>query len=219
MSRISVFSLRGGVRERNVQDMAKKATSKQAPRERLMRRAEDLFYKKGFSNTGVRDVIKGARTVPATFYDHFPSKGDLGLAYLKVKADLLTRNLRTIIARHKSVRKVLHAWADFKRGQIEARKFLGCPVAGFAYQSGELSPAFQKEVGATADHWHALLREFFQDAVSAGELKPRTDCDELARTVLMIYEGALAMWKLTRDIRYIDDMEKSMLAAYESRRA
>ena len=188
-------------------------------KERILGRAAELFYRRGFTGTGVREIIKGARTVPASFYDHFPSKDNLGVAYVEEKGRLLTRNLTTLAARTKSVKELLHAWVAFKKDQIARKKFLGCPVAGFAYQAGELPAAHQKSARAITETWAAHLREVFEDAVKAGELNKKADTARMAREVLLVYEGSLAMWKLTRDDDYIDDMERGLLEVYERYRA
>lgn len=190
-------------------------SKKTGVRDRILGRAADLFYRGGFSGVGVREIIKEAETVPASFYNHFPSKSSLGIAYVEARGQVLLRNLQTIIKRENSVIKLLHAWVAFKKSQIDRREFLGCPVAGFAYQAGELPAEHQKAARSIAVTWAVHLKEFFDRAVETGELKQKTDTQKMAREVLLVYEGSLAMWKMTLDDAYLDDMQEAFLMIYE----
>ena len=47
------------------------------PRERLVRAATNLFYKKGYSNTSIREIGAAARLTTSLFYHYFESKEDI----------------------------------------------------------------------------------------------------------------------------------------------
>ncbi|EMY14822.1 transcriptional regulator, TetR family [Leptospira weilii str. Ecochallenge] len=52
----------------------KKKESGTGVRERILDTATSLFYKQGFSNTGMRQIIQESNSVAASLYDHYPSK-------------------------------------------------------------------------------------------------------------------------------------------------
>ncbi|MGE8126685.1 TetR/AcrR family transcriptional regulator [Methylobacterium sp. NPDC080182] len=52
-------------------------------RERILRTAQDLFYRQGIRATGIDRIIAEAGVTKVTFYRHFPSKDDLIRAYLE----------------------------------------------------------------------------------------------------------------------------------------
>ncbi|MGB5338112.1 MAG: TetR/AcrR family transcriptional regulator, partial [Gammaproteobacteria bacterium] len=66
-----------------------KARSKSSPpaRARILETASDLFAAQGYRATGVNEVIEKSGVAKATFYNHFPSKDELCLAYLKTRND------------------------------------------------------------------------------------------------------------------------------------
>lgn len=53
-----------------------------APRERILNAAYELFSTRGVRDVGVEEVIAAADVAKATLYRHFPSKTDLVLAFL-----------------------------------------------------------------------------------------------------------------------------------------
>lgn len=54
----------------------------EAPRERILNAAYELFSARGVRDVGVEEVIAAADVARATLYRHFPSKTDLVLAFL-----------------------------------------------------------------------------------------------------------------------------------------
>ena len=57
--------------------------SKISKRDELVGIASDLFYEQGYGATGVKQIIDTAGIAKGTFYSHFTSKEELGLAWLK----------------------------------------------------------------------------------------------------------------------------------------
>lgn len=51
-------------------------------RERLVNTASELFYRNGYNNTGINEVIEKAKVAKASLYTHFKTKDDLCIAYL-----------------------------------------------------------------------------------------------------------------------------------------
>jgi len=56
---------------------------KKTPKERVLEVSKELFRKQGFNSTGINQIIKESNVAKASFYDHFKSKNDLAVEYLK----------------------------------------------------------------------------------------------------------------------------------------
>ena len=52
---------------------------------RIIETASLLFYKNGYNSTGINEIISEAGIAKATLYNHFKSKEELCLAYLRFK--------------------------------------------------------------------------------------------------------------------------------------
>ena len=59
-----------------------------AARRRLLDTATRLFYAEGIRAAGIDRIIAEAGVAKATFYNHFPSKDDLVLAYIEEQDQL-----------------------------------------------------------------------------------------------------------------------------------
>src|SRR3982074_487442 len=67
-------------------------------RERLFRSALNLFAKQGFSETTVEDITNAADVGKGTFFNYFPSKDHILLAFAEMqlgKLQSIIENLRT----------------------------------------------------------------------------------------------------------------------------
>src|ERR1700687_1403225 len=80
-------------------------------RQRLFRCAVDLFARKSFTETTVRDITTAADVVKGTFFNYFPSKDHLLSAFGEIQVANLEAAAKA--ARHSTVpmRTFLHALA------------------------------------------------------------------------------------------------------------
>jgi AcrR family transcriptional regulator len=68
-------------------------------RDRLLETAARLFYEKGYTSTGVNEVIKQAGICKASFYHHFKSKEDLLVTTLEQRHDRMMAELREVVSK------------------------------------------------------------------------------------------------------------------------
>ena len=52
-------------------------------KERIIETASKLFYRNGYNSTGINEIIHESGIAKATLYNHFKSKEELCLSYLK----------------------------------------------------------------------------------------------------------------------------------------
>lgn len=95
----------------------KKKESGTGVRERILDTATSLFYKQGFSNTGMRQIIQESNSVAASLYDHYPSKKELGLAYLSRQEEKTLSDLQDLMDRYPDLGEFLRAWVILKENK------------------------------------------------------------------------------------------------------
>lgn len=66
---------------------------KKSPRERVLSAASLLFHQKGYNSTGINAIIQEAKVAKASFYDHYKTKDDLAVEYLKFRHDYWFKGL------------------------------------------------------------------------------------------------------------------------------
>ena len=189
--------------------MKKRSGRSEGVRHRLLLAADDLFTEKGFANTGVREILKKSKVVPASFYDHFSSKEELVVAYLEQQKRKSILDLKVLYRKSKNLKNFTKLWTQFRVDQISNSQYFGCPFMKFAYQSVDSSPITINANKSIVEAWEKLLIQFmikeYGDQLKVNAYK------NTAKEILIIYEGSIAIWMLCRDISVIKSMEKKFI--------
>ena len=154
-------------------------------RQRLVEAAIRRFYRDGFRNVGIDQVLADVGISKTAFYKHFESKDDLMLAALEMQNCWLQDTFHSMIRERGGPTAVgqLNAVLDVVEHIIESDDYQGCLFVNVAMEFPlPHDPAHvlaSKNKQAIEDIVHAL-------AVEAGAAEPR----RLARELCLIAEGA-----------------------------
>ncbi|MBE9463444.1 TetR/AcrR family transcriptional regulator [Dyadobacter subterraneus] len=134
---------------------------KSAVRERILEVASRLFYEQGYNLTGINQIIEEADIARASLYNHFDSKTDLLLAYLKEAEDIWFLEMENYTARSSDPKEKLLALFDFRMERQNKRGFGGCQ---FIKISAEVSRQ-DTQVFDAVSHQKNRLKVFITDIV------------------------------------------------------
>lgn len=161
--------------------MGRKADAKK----RILEAAGKLFFERGYSGVGVNQIIQEADTAKATFYQHYPSKEVLCVAWLDAmhkKFELARAEI--LKSTEESAVKVDQYFVELENF-LEGRHFRGCPFTNTSSVTGEGCESIHKKIKA-----HKIsIRGFFCDLA-----KQMTCSDDRARELgddfFLLYSGA-----------------------------
>jgi AcrR family transcriptional regulator len=159
-------------------------------RERIVNTASRLFYTQGYNSTGINQVIKEAEIAKASLYQHFPSKEDLLIEYLKVTSESTGKLLRAQVAKHKLPREKVLSLFDFLAKFARQTEFNGC---NFLNVASEL-PNNDEKVKALIRKQKNEVRALFAEI-----LKPAGK-EELADELYLLFDAALIASKVHGDL-------------------
>jgi len=175
---------------------------------RIMLKAAELFYSQGILATGINQIIREADVAKASFYHYFPSKNHLVVECVKIYEVFVAHRIGNIIKSSHSFSDFIIEWINSIKREIKLREeYNACPLAEAAFQADSAQVMISKTISDSVESWTIQIAEFFLRLKRYGELPDNTDPDILARRVLQLHEGSLAMWKLTRNIEHIDDLK------------
>lgn len=180
---------------------------KEGVRERILKKAAELFYAHGVHNTGINQIIDESRVAKASFYHHFPSKDDLISECLLTYGDFLIARVQEIMDSSESLSDFLSSWAALVERDVSGKNFNGCPVANIGFSADGSSEKFGEQLRKIIESWYSQLDEYLERCRIAGELPEKTDTATLSRRIIHLYEGAITMWRLTGDMQYILDLK------------
>jgi AcrR family transcriptional regulator len=168
-------------------------------RQRLTEAAVRRFYRDGFRNVGLEQVLADVGISKTAFYKHFECKEDLVLAALEMKNSWLQETFRAMVRERGGPAPVgqLRALLDVVDHIIDADDFQGCIFINVAM---EFPLPHEPAHVAAANNKRAIEQIVHDLATQAGAL----DARELARELCLIMEGAYVTRQISGDKRSIE---------------
>ena len=189
---------------------------KNPTRERLVEAARVLFWKHGYSSTGIAQILKEADAGSGSLYYFFPTKEDLLLAVLEwYRENLWAQVIQPVFDRVSDPIERIFALLARYRDALEMTDCLyGCPIGSLALEIHEPDPPVREMLRVNFDGWIAAVEGCF--AVARDRLP--ADCDRrgLAVLTLNVMEGGVMQARTSRDINAFD-RSVAMLRDYVTR--
>jgi AcrR family transcriptional regulator len=164
-------------------------------RERLFRAALELFAKKGFNETTVEDITEAADVGKGTFFNYFPSKDHILLAFGEMqlaKLELAIEEARRTGEPMPSFLRSLgvRMTQEPARNPSIIRALLLAYISTTAVREGTID--LQKRV-------HALHTQIIQLGQERGEIRNDLPATEIAHVFRQTIFGTLLVWSLYGD--------------------
>src|SRR5437660_11178971 len=164
-------------------------------RERLFRSALELFARKGFAHTTVEDITEAADVGKGTFFNYFPSKDHILLAFGEMQLGKLEAAIAEARSSNVSVEEVLRALPERMtqeptRNPAIVRTLLQAYLSTTAVR--EAMVAMQRRV----DGLHTQIIQLGQDR---GEIRNDLPATEIAHVFRQTIFGTLLIWSLYGD--------------------
>jgi len=154
-------------------------------RQRLIATASRLFYEQGYGLTGINQIIAEARIAKGSLYQHFASKEELCVEYLRTKNQQWFAALHAYLGNTPAPRVL--ACFDFLAEHSAQDHFRGCSFLNILAEV----PASQTIITAEARRHKQALRTLLRSLVAEQDL-PEDNSDALGDTVYLLFEGAIA---------------------------
>jgi AcrR family transcriptional regulator len=163
-------------------------------RRRLTEAAVRRFYRDGFRNVGLDQVLDDVGISKTAFYKHFECKEDLVLAALELKNQWLQSTFRDMVSEPGSTTPLgqLRALFDVIDRIINTDEFQGCIFVNVAM---EYPLPHDPAHIAAAQHKRAIEDIVRELAARAGVAEP----SQMARELCMIMEGVYVTRQVTGD--------------------
>jgi AcrR family transcriptional regulator len=161
-------------------------------RERLVETAARLFYEKGYTATGINEVIKQAGICKASFYHHFKTKEDLLIVSLEQRHDRVMAELRGVVAKgHTPAEKIGRVFEWLGSACSCGASSNGCAYLNMVSEFRDAGSRVRELV-----RWHkGVLRTFLAELVSAhfrGQGKAEDEIQDITDEVYLLAEAVFA---------------------------
>lgn len=167
-------------------------------RELLLRSGLEVLTEKGFSATGIDEVLNRVGVPKGSFYHHFDSKEAYGLELIECYGAFFARKLDRHFSNDAlSPLNRLQAFImDAIDGMARYNFQRGCLIGNLGQEMGALPESFRARLKATFEDWQIRLSACLVEAQKVGELGSDVDTAELSAFFWIGWEGAVLRAKL-----------------------
>ena len=178
----------------------KAAAGSSESREALVRGGLVALTEKGFSATGLDEILKSVGVPKGSFYHYFESKEAFGAELIDRYGTYFARRLERFLT--DDALSPLMRFAAFvldAQARMEYYAFSrGCLVGNLGQEMGALPESFRKKLNDVFTDWQHRTAECLRAAQDGGEIGKHHDVDHLAAFFWIGWEGAVLRSKLER---------------------
>jgi AcrR family transcriptional regulator len=173
-----------------------------ATRESLFRAALDLFASKGFADTTVEDITEAADVGKGTFFNYFPTKEHLLLAFSDMQIAKLQLAVDRVVKSREPMPSYLRSFGVYMTEE-PARN----PSLIRALLQANLSSSAVREV-MRVNHarGHALLTRLIETGQERNEIRSDLPAGDIAHVFRQTVFGTLLLWSVYGDSSLPDRM-------------
>lgn len=166
----------------------------------LVDKGLELMFLRGYNDVSIKDLVDAAGMPKGSFYNHYKSKEDFGLAVLDRYSEIWNEVLRSYLGDSSiPARLRLERFIDHSiDASMEWNYTRGCLAGNFSQEMGDVSEIFAHRVDAVLKTAEAYFVNIVREAQLAGDLSPHLDPEDTGAFLLNAYEGALMRMKSAR---------------------
>ena len=182
-------------------------------RQRLIECAAELFWKNGYSATGINEILKQTGLPKGSFYFYFKSKDDLASAVTEYYQKILLEQFRSS-SQGNDWESFIEEIFDYLFGRATGQTFAGCPYAVMGMETALSKPA----VASVFMEGLKKFEQIFQEVLLYSGLSP-DHAKILSQRMLSIYQGYLLLGRINNNTSFLKNARKNMLEMYREYRS
>jgi TetR/AcrR family transcriptional repressor of nem operon len=180
------------------------ARDRGSTRDRLIEAAIRLFWERGYTATGMAELLKAAQVNSGSFYHFFDSKEALLMAVLDwYKENIYPALLQPAFETTEDpIERIFALLARYRGLILQTDCAYGCPIGRLALEIGPEQRAVHQKIAENFSAWTAAVRKCLDDA--ADRLPPGPDREKLATLVLSVMEGGVMQSRSHHNVEPFD---------------
>lgn len=166
----------------------------------LLRSGMEILTEKGYSATGIDEILRKEGIPKGSFYHYFPSKEAFGLALIQYYSDFFKHKLNKFLNDQElsPLSRLVGFIQDANKGMARYNFKRGCLVGNLGQEMSALPEPFREKLKAVFDDWQFSVESCLEAAKLAGEIPKHIDCQQSAYIFWVGWEGAVLRAKLER---------------------
>lgn len=171
-----------------------------------MRAGLEVLTEKGFTATGLEEILGRTGIPKGSFYHYFDSKEAFGLQLIERYASFFAKKLdRHLCNSVLPPLSRLHAFVNEAIEGMSRHGFRrGCLIGNLGQEMGSLPESFREQLKDTFEDWQERFSACLLEAQKVGELSAYADPNQLAAFFWIGWEGAVLRAKLEHSAKPLE---------------
>jgi len=171
-----------------------------ATRDKILRTADDLFYRRGYNATGLEAIIGQAGITKGNFYYYFKSKEILAVEVLEWHYEQATLETREALSGKElsaleTLFTILNVILERQKRQYKEGNICGCFFGNFTLELSNDSAIVRNKLDSIFSRYRETFTDLLTKAKSHGEIDSELSPEQEAEMTLSMVEGALLLDK------------------------
>ena len=167
-------------------------------KDQLLDTGKRLFLDRGFTGTGLRDLLAETGIPKGSFYHHFSSKEDFGLRVVESAAadgyELLDARLSEQGVAH--LERLRGFFEDLVHNLALEKCRGGCLMGTLGQELANVREPMRRRIEALSRKWVSRVAKCLSQARKEGELSSDVDPKGTAEFLFLAWEGALQQMRI-----------------------
>ncbi|MGO5052439.1 TetR/AcrR family transcriptional regulator [Lachnospiraceae bacterium LCP25S3_G4] len=181
---------------------------RQSTKSRIVKAAWNLFYKKGYENTTVDEIIAASKTSKGTFYHYFKGKDALlsSLSYLfDEKYEELTGVINPDLSAYDKLMFLNHELFYMIETSVDIKLLA-------SLYSSQLVTKDKKHLLDKKRFYYQWITEIIEQGIESGEFKNTSTVNDLVKIYAMFERALLYDWALCKGKYNLADYSGKLLS-------
>jgi AcrR family transcriptional regulator len=175
-------------------------------RERLFRAALDLFAKKGFAETTVEDITDAADVGKGTFFNYFPGKDHILIAF----SDMQIAKLQEAVNNMRQTHEPMPVFLSSLTVRMTAEPGRSPDIIRAILQANLSNSSVRNAMRENHKRAHGLFTQLVQVGQERGEFRRDLPASELAHVFRQTVIGTLLIWSVFGDASLPDRIHTAL---------
>lgn len=170
-----------------------------ATKVRLLEAGLKLLLERGYTDTGIQDILDATKVTKGSFYHHFKNKQDFALQVVDRYMDGVHLGLDAALtdASRPPLDRV-RAFFEGVRKSYASEGYLGCLLGQLGQELAGVSPVFRAKIEGCLRTVATRIGNCLAEAARGGDLPADTDPRVLGQVLVNCWEGAALRSRLRR---------------------
>ena len=173
---------------------------------RIITEAASLFHHKGYTATGLDEILRKTGVTKGAFYHHFRSKKDVALAVIQeiVADQVRTRMIHPVTNASNPIQAIRDVVRSLRKETPDEKLLTGCPINNLANELSLQDQDFQNALATLFKDWETAWTQALRRELKSGRQHKYKDPNEFSVYLITLIEGAQALAKAHQSRKPLD---------------